>query len=64
LGLVGLFAVPTAACGYTKTFAIAGQGRHFLARLAPRFVSWSPLHGSSNRWQIVEEAFFDILDPG
>jgi hypothetical protein len=42
---------------------IAGK-KFNLARMAPRFLPGSPPHGNSNRWQIVEEAFFDILDLG
>jgi hypothetical protein len=36
----------------------------FLAWRTPRFLPGSPSHRNSNRWQIVEEAFFDILDLG
>jgi hypothetical protein len=58
-----IFVVPTPPA-VRQIPLIARQKYYFLARLAPRFLPGSPSYGNSNRWQIVEEAFFDILDPG
>jgi hypothetical protein len=43
---------------------LQGKNITILPRLGPDFHGIFTSHGNSNRCQIVEEAFFDILDPG
>jgi hypothetical protein len=59
-----LGAAPELPVELAKTTVIAGRKYLLLPGWVPRFLPGSPVHGNSNMWQIVEEAFRQILDPG